>query len=176
MCVIGGLEEHLAHRRLTNLLVLRGDTFIKIKEYCLPLLCCFFGNLPVAVRLASDFSILPDVTWNLRQHDGRRALLLRTRDVLAQIPAVSMNDFHLAGVVGDGLGFFAVSFERAAPAIAGQPAAVIMTELHHHEITRLELLHHFVPAPFDQERPAAASPDSAIYHGNFCRIKMITDQ
>src|SRR5258708_17524164 len=98
------------------------------------------GPLRVGIRVAGDFSVLPELSGNGRTDDRYGALRARAGDEAAEVPAVGVYDLVL---VRDGIVDLASLVAGARNCAAGATwvvewSAVVMTELHHDEVAGLQ--------------------------------------
>ncbi len=148
---------------LTERLVAVGEQVVEVDEAGSSLLRRLLGPKTVVVRAAADLAVLPDVPRDQRNDDRRRTLRFRVGDELPQIPAVAVDGLRLAiGLADDFFLLLADALDRGPAAVVIERAAVVVAELHHHVIARLEVCSHRVPAAFGQESPAAAAADRTI--------------
>src|SRR5258708_20719943 len=118
------------------------------------------GPLRVGIRVAGDFSVLPELSGNGRTDDRYGALRARAGDEAAEVPAVGVYDLVL---VRDGIVDLASLVAGARNCAAGATwvvewSAVVMTELHHDEVAGLQPGQDAVPIrPGDIRAPAEAA-------------------
>ena len=162
--VIGRAEERFYFGLAHFVQFIRGD-FIEIDERRAALLSGFGGPFAVIGGGAQDLAVFPHVARDLGEDDRRGALGLGVGDDLAQIPAVSVNDFLLAGGFPyNFLGFLAVALDRGSRARTGivTAAAVVVAELHQDEVAGLELVGDFLPKAFGDVGAAGAAAEGAV--------------
>ena len=77
--------------------VAAGDDLVEVDEADVLLLGDLLGPAAIGIGLADDVAVQPDFAGDERADDGRGALGLDVGDVFAEIPAVGVDGFDLAG-------------------------------------------------------------------------------
>src|SRR5262249_3504835 len=123
------------------------------------------GPLRVVFVITRGSAVLPDLAWNKGTYDGRGASSPRFLDELAQIPAERM---HVA------LHFVPDTREAYTGSLrAIERAAIVMTELHTHEVARLDHVLNPVPVHACIEGPATQAAHGSVHDIHLTRIEQV---
>ena len=172
--VVGGKERR--HRVSSEPVVTRGDERVQIDE----IRATGTGRLlrPGAViQLPHDLLAGPHVARDRRADDDRGALLLGLRDHPAQVPAVGVHLFAVAGhLVVDRRGFVVRAAQRTAGArrIVDR-AGVVVAELHHEHVSPFQEREHAFPVTERHVGAAAQAADGAIDDVHLRRVEVFRE-
>jgi hypothetical protein len=172
---VGGCKQVAGRRLWSQLFVPASDDFVQIDEQRPT---CGGGlTRPATVVRAGpqDAPFLPAIAWYRRQDDRNRSPLAGIGNVLAQVPAVSVDHLGVAGHLDHPLaGFVAVAFERGSRPIASkQLTPIVVAKLHQDKVPGPESLQGTVPEPFGKVSATAASAEGPVFDLHLGRVEMI---
>jgi len=170
----GGGDVQEVHFVFANFLVFAGEQFIEINEADVFGVSDLAGeDSKVGVTINVLATGVPAFAGDEGTNDGGGALGAGGGDHLVHIPTIGMDDFGLAGAIGDCLGFVAdaAEFTDAGSGLT----AVVGAELHDDDIALFNEVHHVFPIPI-VKAAGAGTAEGAVDDVDFGRVEIKSER